>query len=376
MQWWLTLPAGVGVGMGLLYALSGFRDGGKTTEFKRNPRVTNLLWVATGGIAAVLGDWEKLAGAPISKVEMAGVYIAATFLTAIVTIGVIAISIYRDRSAQLRETGRAGRRSEIQIALLYVHSGYPAYEDALKAEREQMEAIVRSAQVRQVQLRSCADLAAAISAQIAASSAIGDAAPPKFRDSTINTLLSEMISVVIQQTALSKDEVAINFMEALPFATAIDRYAAVTRFIFDAHGRYQSLLILKRYLGRGGGEDFGLPVHAPGRHARPLPGAPSVMFSGNARYIQTDKIATDYAKGLKTAEIREIVNYLEAQGICCCLSLPIQWGGRRLGVVNIDSKRHRFGLENDPANHFANTLLPFCMLLGNVIQGAQSAVVR
>jgi hypothetical protein len=370
-DWWLLLPAAVGFAMGLLYALSGFWDSGKPGALKKNPRVTNLIWMLTGGLTAVLGDWFKFGGDfPISQRTLTGVYVVSAIGTAFIAIVVIAGSIYRDRMRTLSQTGSVGRLSPTQIALLYVQRGYPAYAEELEHERTLRENVLRAAETRRLQLQSSADLSNEIAAQIAACSAVHDA-PPRFRQLTIDTLLEAMMSVVIQHTALRNEDFAINFMEALPFADGYQRYQTITRFVFDPPASYSHLLVLRRYLGLGGGDDFALPVHAQGPAARPLPGAPSVLFFGNPRYVQTNRINADYGKALQLSERAQIIKYLEDQSFCCFLSLPIQWGGTRLGVVNVDSKHEAFGIDDNPAGHFANTLLPFCMLLGNVMSGGQ-----
>lgn len=393
-DWWVALPTAAGVGMGLLYALSGFHAGTQA-DLAKNPRWTNLKWVASVAGAALIGDWDKLAGAAnISKVEMTAVYLVVVIVTAVITIGWIAGSIYRDRKAEvaLGRLDRPDRMTARQIALLYVQKGYPAYYAELaldgawlkeKAERERDERDREQQRAEQetqkrhdakfvqlVRLRGCADYSYSIGRRIAAASSVNAHSSPPYRDTQVDTLLSEMVSVAIQQTALAENEFAINFMEAMPFAAGITKFRDVTQFVFEPPEHYDRLLILKRYVGRGGGEDFGLPVHKKGASARPLPGAPSVLFDGKSRYVQVDTFAKDFARALKEGELKQIRDYLESQPFACFLSLPIQWGGQRLGVVNLDCKTRRFGIEGDPAEAFATTLLPFCMLLGTVMSVA------
>jgi hypothetical protein len=384
-EWWLLLPIAAGIAMGLLFALSGFGDSGKA-EIGKNTRTRNALWVLSGGGVAAVGDWDKLAaGAHVSKLVMAGTYGVAAFVTAGIAIAWIASSIYRDRKAELLAPGRRERMSARQLALLYAHRGYPAYyaevekdrtwlreEATRERERADEEAQQRADTkfIQQVRLQGCAGYAESIGGQIAAASAIDAKSSQRYRDTRVDTLLTEIVSVAIAHTALAKEDFAINFMEAMPFADGMAQFAGVTRFVFDDPARYDQLLILKHYVGRGGGENLGLPVHAQHKDARPLPGAPSVLYDGVARYIAVRSFARDFGHDFAPDELKQMVEYFKTQTFACFLTLPIQWGGRRLGVVNLDCRAAGFGLDDDPAGAFARTLLPFCMLLGSVMSAS------
>jgi hypothetical protein len=373
-EWLLILPAVAGIAMGLLYAVSGFRDAGKGADIKTSPRVTNLRWIATVGAASLIGDWRQLNdGVQISKVSMTGAYLVAVIITAILAIFVIARSLYKNRKQEISQSGTAGNISARDAAWLYVHSGFAAYREEMQREREREEAkaVVAQADIRGHQLQSCASLAYAICAQLSACSAVRHDAPAEFRDAVIDTLLDNILSAVVQQTGLPKGTFDINFMVALSFADTIEKYSKITRFIFDGHDKYSHLLILKRYHGRAGGDDFGLPVHAPDSTARVLPGAPAAFATGMPKYIQSDDFGAEL-RAFKAAERNAISGYLEDQPFLCFLSLPITWGGKRIGIVNVESKAANFGIESDPAENFAKALLPFCMLLGNVVSSAIS----
>jgi hypothetical protein len=118
-EWLLILPAVAGIAMGLLYAVSGFRDAGKGTDIKTSPRVTNLRWIATVGAASLIGDWKQLNdGVQISKVSMTGAYLVAVIITAILAIFVIARSLYKNRKQEISQSGTAGNISPRDAAWL------------------------------------------------------------------------------------------------------------------------------------------------------------------------------------------------------------------------------------------------------------------
>jgi|ERR1700674_51640 len=370
----LLLPFVVGAAMGFLYAVSGYGVSGNTTSsLKDNPRITNLVWIATVALTGLIGDWEKLANdTTITKAYVTSAYLTSVLSVALLTIFVIAFIIYVSRKRDLAVDAKRGRMTASQLMSLYVHSGFPAYFAEIQREKEEERketaTVALEAKVRQYRSKGCADLAAAISAQFSAFSSLSTNASDAARNSAVDSLFANMLTVVAQQTMLEREDHDINYMLALPFAENYEKYKDILIFNFDPPESYNHILVLQRYAGRASAQDFGLPVHK--MKSKALPGAPAAYADKSAKYVQRDKFDEQFSKLLNPEQRKVILAYFESQPFQSFLSLPIFSQDKIVGVVNVESKQSNFGPDS-PQGNLAITLYPFCMLLGTMLGTAQ-----
>jgi hypothetical protein len=119
-------------------------------------------------------------------------------------------------------------------------------------------------------------------------------------------------------------------------------------------------------------EIFALPVEIlpePGKPDCVLPGAP-FAFRQNKIVSVEDTSRIDYPKGLPGPQVAELKSYFESKKFKSFLCVPILGReGMPVGVLNIDSgQKAAFGTEQDELESLSATVIPFCMLLGVIIE--------
>jgi len=364
----------LGAVIGVFYGLQGWHASVKEVDIKDSPRWKNFKWVIGGAVFTFFGDLRVALPNPdkgrLLLVYFLGVLIAGCLI--VIGTGAIIWVQFLYRSIFARESLPPAPFSPVFDYFWYGYLYYRTrYEAAMEAMRNDQ------LKVRDLQIQSYKTYVKAYIEQVAKSIAAveGYKASPGTvgRDNVARQILRSIKAVVIAyQEKGTNVKVNVNYMVAIPRNALESSEWSKVRFSFGDAKRYSHFLALRAYAEDTEVEDFLLPVEDRNdlQNAKlTLPGAPKAFVTCQNQFIgDTTKI--EYPRGLPKDIIAGMKTYFEGKGFKSFVSLNIfQGGGKRLGVLNVDSNKPEvFGTSENQRDEIMLLLSPFCLLLGQILE--------
>lgn len=368
-----TIFSLLGIIVGVLFVLDGWRGSPKTRDFRASPRIRSLVWVLGGFLGTLVLDIKKFGvDLPDDKVGILGAYLfgfaGAAVATLLLTIAVlVAQTIWA--LPQRKPTLSNTTGFPFLPILHFVHHGFDRFLEVRDAGLSQQESSEAEAQ-REFLTTYSRELAAAIATVNRLRETHGDA------DTAARLILRSVGQLIEKQLHLSS-RLNVNYMRAYEARSCPDEIKEKSRFVYGDAARYSHFLALVQYADDLEREVFALPVEPTGdREGRGsgtldcmLPGAP-VAFRTNQMFYVADTARIEYPATLEPAVARDLKAYFQSKKFKSFLSIPI-FGreGIPVGVLNIDSnQKSAFGKSEEERESILITALPFCALIGAIIE--------
>lgn len=355
-----------GIVIGLLFVIDGWRGSPKSRDFRGSPRIRALLWVFGGLVSAFLVDIRKLGIAlPDDKSRIIELYLAgfagAAAAALLCMIGILIAQAFWSRTRRTASIADTTAYPFLPV-LDYLHYGYSQFQETRNQQLEKY-ADSEADHYRKYLAGYTSDLAVAIVAVNNLRDNGGDA-------STISRILLRSIGQLTQDL-LHVSPLNVNYMRAYDASHCPEPIKQQLRFVFGDSNRYSNYLALAQYANDMDREGFSLPVEpdeVSKKAACLLPGAP-VAFRRNQIVCIEDTAKIDYPSGLNAEVVQNLKAYFQNKKFRSFLSIPIVGKtGLPVGVLNIDSnQKAAFGKNEAERESIANTVLPFCALLGAII---------
>ena len=364
----------LGLVIGVFYGLQGWHASVKEVHIKDSPRWKNFKWVIGGAAFTFFGDLRVALPNPdkgrLLLLYFLGVLIAACLI--VIGTGAVIWIEFSYRRIFARESLPPAPFSPVFDYFWYGYSYYRTrYEAAIEGMRNDL------LKARELQMQTYKAYVQAYIEQVANSIAAveGYKANPSTvgRDSVARQILRSIKAVVIAyQEKGTNVKVNANYMVAIPRDELNPSEWSKVRFSFGDAKRYSHFLALRAYAEDTEVEDFLLPVEDRNdlQNAKlTLPGAPKAFVTCQNQFIG-DTTEIKYPRGLPNDITAGMATYFEGKGFKSFVSLNIfQGGGRRLGVVNVDSSKPEvFGSSEDQREEIMLLLSPFCLLLGQILE--------
>lgn len=370
IRWPETLPElvalGVGIIVGLVFAVAGWRGSAKSVELKDDPRIKSLKWAVVIGLAGFFSSWKEILNDDkVSRAAIGSFYVIALVATLLVALSSMALAaIYRARSVQ-KTSPQCWPTSGFSPAVEFLSYGYQHFQNALR------EAIDRK--VEDDQGKELADLKKVVSEaarSLAASLVTTDSYLAKggSAQDLIAAVLSQ-ISAISRYYLRTKSHVNANWMLTVRAEDLAAGDRKRIKFAFDDIERYPFFLALKDYGDKKGARNFILPVENDDTEGleRALPGAPEAFVRRNPVYVSIKDLK--FGSKIPREMQKEISKYFSEQPFTCFLSL-ILFGDDQtpLGIVNVESDNDGQELDEDRIRELAVALEPFLALLSLIIR--------
>lgn len=365
METVLIVIAGVvGVVLGLLFAVSGYTDSGKTDDLSKNVRVKNFLWLIGGVFAVILGDWSVLTSTMKEDVkgEMLLAYLGGAMVAALLGVLLIAISIAHTARTRARQNPGFGNRTS-ELVLEYIQYGYRYYRGQLeRLDKEVAAADALAASQALSTPQSLQESGKLLATLIAVTSLAHDEEDPDVLERYIDQVLIGIEDTVKLFASNVKGlRLRTNYMVEIAEA----QLDVDPMFVSGQLNKYRGFLRLRRYRDRTVGPVC-LPVEPPTRANRVLPGAPACVFRQSACLINRRDLK--FESGVPKTVQADVRRFFNAQTYDSVLCVPVILGTRVIGVVNVESSHiDVVGLGFDMVERIADALVPFCMVLGELV---------
>ena len=360
----------IGVAMGLLFALDGWSGSKATKSLKDSPRLRNFKYAAGAAFVAFIADFKTL-GIATGKDRLLQVYLEGFVLLAILTIGGIAVVIYRQYRGLRREMPGISFPGS-NPWLHYIIYGYSDYAEKLAAAKEaHAETLAEKLADYQKFIRGfLPEYNKQVTRSIAATNFALNGTPEMRRQTAQSILMA--IEAIITAYNRRRDglRINVNYMRARPIEEATEAMKAKTRFLPGDWQDQGHLLILEQYASDQESETFALAVRKPGKDAEDylLPGAPTAFFHNRAVMVD-DTEHLVFAKKLAATVVAEIRKYLSSKSFKSFVSMPIIHNSAQCGVLNIEaSQAHVFGQNPEEREAIVSLVSPLCHLLGYLIE--------
>lgn len=358
----------IGLALGVLYGLDGWRGTAAELSFFREPRVKNLMWVLGGAFAGFIGS---LVFEDVSKARLLFYYFLLFIIgSSLVIVGWGVVILVTYTYIRLFHPDKYPP-PPFSPALDYFFYGYRFVRE------EYAKGLVKlDEQIREKRQEFLPAYGSQVSkATAAVSNYTSDPNEGKRADIT-KTILSAICAVMHLYHFNEKGLwFNANCMIAYDRQSVTNAMLDKLRYWSVDKRRYKHYLYLSlsAYADPKGAQDFSLPVedeNAPEAASKTLPGAPAA-FMLNETVIVDNINNLAYAEGVP-AEVKDQINsYFKGrksfQSFAC---LNIVYGGKQVGLVNIESnKPNIFGEKQEHKDELEALLFPFCFLLGFLIQG-------
>jgi hypothetical protein len=302
----------IGLVLGVLYALSGFADAGKTDDLSKNQRVKNLLWLLGGAGAVLLGDWSLLSPAEITPQERAALVSTYAFCAVSAAVGgivliavVIALTI-RDRGTRKPQfKGRVG-----ELVLDYITYGYRYF-------RTQLENLDKEVSVSADAAQSMSELGKAVATVMTTTALDRMLSDQRQRETFIDQVLDAMEQTVkLFASGVHNLELQTNYMVRV---TAGDLGQVQPLFVDEPLDNYDGFLILRRY--RTGMKNLTcLPLETAARAKHVLPGAPTSVAKQSSCQINPRKLSFESAVPVPLQ--KQVKDFFRDANYASVLSVP------------------------------------------------------
>ena len=340
----------VGIAAGFLYAVSGFRDTGKSQTLKDNARVKNLVYVAAALPTTLVADLGKLPGADAS-LPLTLYYVGSAIASALVSIFAIAATIVLMDGRLVKRDGRYGSIQPSALALVYIHSGFEAYR-SVKADE------IAKAQTRVIPFHEALwnfnILLLGEKQYLAAPS-------PAAKGFVIHQILAAISTLAQGSMAhLPNVKIASNYMLCVDPATATAQQLELLKFNVGTHDDCSSLLVLMTYEAGVTAPRISLPIRKSRDYV--LPGAPEAFDSHQAQ-VMSRRVSFPTRSKIPKPVQDEIRADFEKVKFESFLSLPLVKGDSCVGIVNIESRDGDAFASPADVDRLVRALQPHCTLL-------------
>jgi hypothetical protein len=365
METVLIVIAGiVGFVFGLLFAVSGWTDSGKTDDFSKTVRVKNFLWLIGGVVTVVFGDWKVVVSSTQEDVKgwMLLAYLAGAMGAAILGVLAIAITIALTASARKKSHPSFGDRTG-ELVLEYIQYGYRYYRGQLdRIDKEVATAAALAASQSLSTPQSLQESGKLLATLIAVTTSARDEADPNLLERYIDQVLIGIEDTVkLFASNVRGLRLRTNYMVEIVQA----QVDVTPMFASGPLDKYRGFLRLRRYRDREVGP-ICLPVETKTRAIRILPGAPACVFKQSACLINTKDLK--FESGVPKAVQTEVKKFFNTKPYASVLSVPVILGTRVIGVANVESSHiDVVDLGFDMVERIADALVPFCMVLGELV---------
>jgi hypothetical protein len=356
----------IGLALGVLYGLDGWRGTAAELSFFREPRVKNLMWVLGGAFAGFIGS---LVFEDVSKARLLFYYFLLFIIgSSLVVVGWGVVILLTYTYIRLFHPDKYPP-PPFSPALDYFFYGYRFVRE------EYAKGLVKlDEQVREKRQEFLPAYGSQVSKAAAAVSGYASDPSEWKRADITKTILSAICAVMhlyhFRSRGLSFNA---NCMIAYDKDSVTEPILKKLRFKWGNVQRYKHFLALYVYADDKGAQDFSLPVedgNNPDAGKNILPGAPAA-FLVNETVVVDNINDLLYADGVPVEVRNQIDTYFKGrksfQSFAC---LNILYGGRQVGLINIESNRPNiFGKKQEHKDELESLLFPFCFLLGFLIQG-------
>jgi hypothetical protein len=359
---WSTeyILVGIGVLAGIIYVLEAWKAPEKKTSIINSPRFAELKWVLLGAGIAIAGDFKSAGISPHKDHLITGYLIGAVASI----IGMLVFTsgfVWAQSFVWSRKDPHAYPSPPFSPVLDYLNKGYDYYRQTYTEGSR-----AKSRDFLQSYVDQLTYAIGAINAyRTNPTAALGP------------TVAKELLRSVKAVVALYRPDtdgsgINANYMIAYPAKDLPPDKAHDIRFAFGDLARYEYFLALEAYADDKDLQHFALPVEPRVdslSYSRLLPGAPTAFFD-RKRALESDTSVIRYRKGIPPEAISEMKRYFADRTFRSFASLVIiGQGGRRLGVVNVDSDDVEvFGHEKADQDVIESLLRPFVTLLSFVIE--------
>jgi hypothetical protein len=357
----------LGLIVGALFVLDGWRGSPKTRDFKSSPRMKAAAWAVGGLLGALLLDVKRIGVTlPEDKLGICWEYLFGFSIAAMVALSISTLTIFVQsaRSHSQRKPTLANATGFPFLPITdYLHYGYDRFREIRDAAIDQVEVSEADAQRRYL-ITYSGELATAVASLNHFRETGGDSY-------AVARLILRSIAQLTESQLHLSTRLNVNYMRAYPAQTCPPTIKDRARFVYGDPTRYTHYLALVQYASDVEREVFSLPVEPmdhSGKLSCVLPGAPVSFRTSKMVYIE-DTTHMDYPASLDRTIVTNLKEYFAGKKFKSFLSIPILGGdGTPLGVLNIDSNQKKaFGTTEEERESILITVLPFCSLLSAII---------
>ncbi len=356
----------IGLAVGIFYGFDGWRGSLEKVELKDSPRFRNFRYAAAVAVTTFIADLKVL-DPNIQKLRLLAFYLASFLVSAFLTVFgwalYIAVTCLFIKRADPANSALSTLK-HVGNYLLYGHKHHiEKLELSLHSNKE--------SEIRRLRRDFLPSYASQLSHSLGAIYHYRAQPAPEARKLVARNILKTICAVVQGYRGKHNDiEIDANYMVAYDKSSA--PRSLPLRFAWGEKGRYKHFLALETYADDMRTKTFALPVEDesdPQAAKRVLPGAPRAFFN-DAWEIIDSTARISYPEATDKAVLKDMKDYFRQSRFKSFASLPIIGkGGKKLGIVNIDSNQEFvFGKTEDEKNEIASLVYPFCLLLGLIIE--------
>lgn len=358
-----TLTAVVGGIIGILFGFDGWTGSGKNVDFRRSPRVKNLIYAIVGFFAVLISDINSL-DATANRLHLLEVYVLSFAVAALLTVGMVAIWICVHAWISKRDPKVAYPPPPYSPVMDYVYRGYSYYQDHAE------EAFAAAAEAK---AKKDAEFITYYTDQTALSIVALDKYLPELPEEEkkeITGILLRNVVAVVSKYSEKTLRINANYMVVIPKASMTPADYAKVKFAETAKlNDYPFFLALKEYAVNSGREEFLLPVEAKtsGWEGRVLPGAPRAFLT-NMPDVVDDTAKLKFGSGIPAGTTKDLRAYLAGKEFESFASMAIFSDGRTVGVLNVESNQPFIFGQGEAKEHVQDLLRPYVSLFGLVLK--------
>lgn len=372
MWWWIGQHQAectfsiIGLAIGFASGLDGWQGSPEGTALGKTFRVRNLFWV--------LGAFLTLSGRflfdPTSITSLLLAYALSFVMGVALVVGSCTLMLATKYAYVRYRSPEKYPGESFSPVIDYLHYGYrhvkQSYDEGLKKLENKTK---KEAEKKRKELLP--EYGGQLSRSLAAvSNYLAHPSADRQKD-LIEQILRSICAVMHLYKSEDGRGFNANCMVAFPKDSAPKKIIDKMKFGFGDASRYPTFLWLYAYANQNGAMTFSLPIEDP---IEPevenliLPGAPQA-FLHNETTVISDSSKIQIARNIPKSIKDQIKAYFKARrtfkSFAC---LNIVYGGKQLGLVNIESSRNNiFGLNQTDKELFESLLFPFCLLIGFLI---------
>jgi hypothetical protein len=346
------------------YQASG--DEGRTPNLKDNPRVKNLIYIGSALPTTLVADFGKLAGKD-AQFQITGYYLVSAFGTGFGVIIIFAIAFAVSAHMLKRRDATYRLISPLDLAMVYLHSGFAAYRQARADEIIKAQAKIVPAHEALWNFNSL----------LVAEKRYLNERSEATRGFVINQVLTAMSTAAEAYLShVPSVSFVANYMIAVPRDQATPEQLELIKFNSAPHEDLRYILVLMRYQDGVTAPRISLPIRSARDYV--LPGAPETFETLKPHTVTSRDYAFPRGSRIPRGIQDEIKAYFRVADFESFISLPlIRDDTRCVGIVNIDSRggdafaepppAGRRARVDDPVARLVKALQPHCTLLAYML---------
>jgi hypothetical protein len=351
----------VGIVMGLLYVLYGWKASDKDVKIQEAARVKNFLWIAAGAFIAFIADFKAI-DANAQKPALFGFYLAAAILTLLLTLFAWAAWIAVSASRIKRRHPDQYPDEPFHPVSDFLFYGYQHYQKQFKAAVE-TKAETKSNRYEQWTRRFLPHYTDSLAVSL-------DLAQSRLRQGQLHrtevSLILGAICAVIKSVYEDKQrDIYARFLRAYPAGNAPQQILEQLRFARADRSEYEYYLASEASSLDAKPETITLPVERRASADRSLPGAPLAFTLGEDQ-LHDEVRRIEYPPMLETEIQTQVRKYFEAQGFRSLSSFVLKNPANEkfFGTLTIESSHsHNLGDTPEQQKELKKLLKPFVLAL-------------